>query len=343
VAGEANIDYRLAAGAPWLAGARERISSVLAADRLAHALLIQGQAGVGKAALADWIARLALCEHPAAGPCDACVSCHLHAAGTHPDLIRVGLVDEHKQIAVEDVRAMIGRLTLKSYRGGNKVAIVDPADAMNPSSANALLKTLEEPASGTLLVLTAARPERLPATITSRCQRLKLTTPDATTALAWLSAIDASIEWRGPLALASGAPVRALELAHGGAADLEAEMSTLPGLLARPDPDFVGLAERFQQQMPAERLRWIENWVTERIRKGVTAPAPGHSPSNQGLPQVARTRHIQGLYTILDEVRAAQVALRGQANVQLLWERLLVMLGRELTDVRAAVARESVG
>lgn len=331
--------FRLAGRAPWLAAAREQVALAIGAGRLPHALLLQGQPGLGKAALADWIARLALCETPAAGPCNACTSCRLHEAGTHPDLRRVGLVEDKKQIAVEDIRELIGSLSLKSYRGRRKVAIVDPGDAMNASGANALLKTLEEPSAGALLILTVARPERLPATIASRCQRLKIAPPERDAALAWLAAEDPATDWAGPLSLAAGAPVAALRLAAAGAHDLEREMAELPGLLARPEADLVGLAERCQQRLPAERLRWIENWVTERIRRGLLSPAPDHSPANPGLPAAARRRHIQGLYEILDDTRAAQAALKGSANVTLLFERLFVRLARELETLRAGRAR----
>jgi DNA polymerase III subunit delta' len=331
--------FRLAQRAPWLAPAREQVALAIGAGRLPHALLLQGQPGLGKSALADWIARLALCEAPAADPCGACTSCRLHAAATHPDLRRIGLVEDKKQIAVEDVRDLIASLALKSYRGSRKAAIVDPADALNASGANALLKTLEEPSAGALLVLTVARPERLPATIASRCQRLKIAAPAREVALAWLAELDPKADWAGPLSLAAGAPVAALRLVAAGAGDLEREMAELPGLLARPDADLVGLAERCQQRLPGERLRWIENWVTERIRRGLLAPAPDHSTGNPGLPAAARRRHIQGLYEILDETRAAQAALKGSANVTLLFERLLLRLARELEALRAGRAR----
>ncbi len=331
--------YRLAASAPWLKLPREQLAAALRADRLPHAILIQGQPGAGKAALADYIARSVLCDRPARAPCGECASCHLHEAGTHPDLRRVGLVDDKKQVAVDDIRELIGTFSLRSFRGGRRVALIDPADAMSTSGANALLKTLEEPTPGALLVLTASRPDRLPATVASRCQRLMIRTPATADALAWLSGIDATVEWAGALALAAGAPVRALELARAGVLELEREMAELPARLSRPDVDLVGLAERCQERLPAERLRWIENWVTDRIRRGLKGPAADHSPGSPGLPSAVRARHIQGLYAILDELRAAQAALRGSANVTMLWERVLGLLARELSGLRAARPR----
>jgi DNA polymerase-3 subunit delta' len=331
------LPLETAAAAPWLAGARERIGQAIAAGRLAHALLIQGQPGIGKSVLAEWIAWYALCDRPGAGPCHACASCRFLAAGSHPDYLRIGIPEGKMQVPVEDVRALIGALGLKSHRGGRKVAIIDPADGMNAASANAILKTLEEPTASTLLVLTVARPERLPATVASRCQRLKLAAPATNVALAWLQALDPSVAWAGALALASGAPFHALGLKDAGA--VEREMSELPQQLARAETDLVGLAERCQGSYPAERLRWIENWVTERIRKGLASPAPGHTPDQPGLPPTARRRHIQRLYAILDQLRLAQAMLRGPANATMLWERLLIELATELRDVRAALGR----
>jgi DNA polymerase-3 subunit delta' len=333
----APVSLGMIAAAPWLAPARARVLHALQSDRLPHALLLQGLPGLGKRALAEWIARLALCEAPADGACGACGSCRLLAADSHPDLVRVGIPEDKKNILVEDVREMMAGLALKSYRGRRKVALIDPADAMTITGANALLKTLEEPAGDTLLVLTAARPERLPATIASRCQRLRIAPPSREVALEWLRAIDPAVEWEPRLALVAGAPVAALDLA--AAAPIDQEMAEITGLLSRPDADLVGLAERCQQRQSAERLRWIENWVTDRIRRGLTAPAADHSPGSTGLPAGLRTRHIQGLYRILDETRAARAALQGPASVAMLFERLFVMLARELEPLRTLRGR----
>ena len=331
----------LAADAPWLSAARQGLARTLAAGRLPHALMLQGLPGLAKAALAEWLARLALCDQSGPAPCGVCASCRLHGADTHPDLVRVGLVEDRKQIAVDDIRELTARLSLKSLRGGRKVGIVDPADAMNANGANALLKTLEEPPPDTLLILTVARPDRLPATVTSRCQRLPIGVPETAVALAWLAAhagtAGEGVDWRGPLVLAAGAPVGALRIVQRGGANLEREMAEIPAQLSLGEADIVALAERFQQNLPAERLRWIENWVTDRIRKGLTAVA-GHSPSTAGLPAAVRTRHIHALFGALDELRAAQAALGGSANVALLWERLLALLAQELAGLRASRA-----
>jgi DNA polymerase-3 subunit delta' len=325
--------------AGWLDRARNGVRQALKIGRLPHALLIQGQPGLGKTLLSEWVAALVLCDAPTDEPCGQCASCILYRANTHPDLVRVTLAEDRKLVAVDDIRLMTTGLTLKSLRSGRKVAIVDPADALSTSGANALLKTLEEPPAGTLLILTAARPDRLPATIASRCQRIKILKPSLDDALAWLAQIDATADWRTALMLSAGAPLGAVRLQEQGVEGLAQEMVDLPAALSRPQTDVVALAERAQQHWPAERLRWLENWLTDRIRRGLQMAAPDHNSGNSTLPAALRAAHIRNLYTILDETRVAQSALRGSANVPLLFERVYLALGRELAGLRTARSR----
>ena len=181
--------------APWLDPAWNTLAGALDGGRLHHALLIAGPRGYGKRALAGAFAAAALClERGADGQaCGHCRSCLLVAAGSHPDLVRVTfeLRDDGKprtELTIDQLRALCQRLSLSSQFGGLQIALIDPADAMNASSANALLKTLEEPSTGTVIVLVADAPERLPATIRSRCRRIDIKAPAREAALAWLRA-----------------------------------------------------------------------------------------------------------------------------------------------------------
>src|SRR6185312_10600401 len=153
------------------------------AGRLHHAWLITGPDGVGKATLAYRFARHLLSGRPTTD------SLHLDpahptfrrvAAGSHADLYTVELKANTRtgrmrtQIAVEDVRGINAFMSLTPAEGGWRVAIVDGAEDLNQASANALLKILEEPPTRAMLLLTCAAPGRLPATIRSRCRRLRL-------------------------------------------------------------------------------------------------------------------------------------------------------------------------
>jgi DNA polymerase III subunit delta' len=307
--------------ARWLAAAREAVRRSLLAGRLPHAIILKGSLGAGAGALADWIARLTLCEHPERAPCGACPSCALEAAGNHPDLRRLMPEPGKKQIGVDAVRELIADLALTSFRGRRRVGIVDPADALNTAAANAFLKTLEEPGGGTLLLLVAARTDRLPATILSRCQMIAVPRPDRGSALDFLAAYGKA-DWAGALDLAHDGPLAALELVERGAAGVAHDMQSLVAALARGGVDLIAAAEICVREHPDLRLAWIERWATDALyaAAGTTAPGLDAAP---GLPAATRTRHIEDLFGLLDEARRAQGLLRGSANAQMVFERVL--------------------
>jgi DNA polymerase-3 subunit delta' len=199
--------------------------------------LIHGAPGVGKLALAERFAQLLLCENQAGtDPCGKCEGCRWFISGSHPDarfvepevLARkvVGSEEaeegeekkERKQpsseIKIEQVRALAGFVNVASHRGGRRIAIIHPAEAMNINSANALLKSLEEPPAAAMFLLVSHRPAGLLPTIRSRCISIAVPMPEQNAAAAWLAAqgLKNAEHW---LAFAGGAPLRALEYANG--------------------------------------------------------------------------------------------------------------------------------
>ena len=269
------------------------------------------------------MARLVLCDERANAPCGTCASCQLLAVGNHPDLLRVGLEDDAKQVKIESVRALAASLGMRSYRQGHKVAIVSPADRMSTGAANALLKTLEEPAPETLLVLVADQVERLPATIASRCQQLRIARPSHDAALAWLNARERRADWPACLELAYGAPLRAMSIAAGGGAAITREMSDLLDALSGAGRDLVAEAERWTKSGAAERVRWVEFWAAKRLREA------GSTSRNEPLHTGSLRRHVHALFAVHDRARDASSWLqRGSVNAQLLVEGLLLDLVR---------------
>jgi DNA polymerase III subunit delta' len=248
---------------PWNAPLFESLRRTT--ERLPHALLIHGARGTGKLALAEAIAQLLLCEAADAArkPCGACDGCRWLRAGSHPDFRRVEpealarepLAEEEEgdapakkgkpstEVKVEQVRELAGFLNLRSHRGRLRVALVHPAEDMNPNAANALLKGLEEPPAGAVFLLVSHRPARLLPTIRSRCVALPVAIPSRDKALEWLSAQGAKDPERW-LAYAGGAPL--------GALDYAGKAQVLQRLLERPGPvdtreDLEVLAEALQK------------------------------------------------------------------------------------------------
>jgi DNA polymerase III subunit delta' len=317
------MDFLSADSLPWLREAQRRMRASRSAKRLPQALLILSVAGLGAQQLAYWIAALALCESEDAPPCGACPACVLLRADSHPDLHAVGLAEDAQQVKVDQIRALIDTLSLSSYRGGHKVAIVENAETLNANGANAFLKTLEEPTADTLLMLIAKPSNRLPATIASRCQRLTLKAPAKEQALAWLQERDPAVQdWTAALALAAGAPLLALELL--ATPELDREMRATLKRLVDGTSDVTAVADAWMKSDPELRLMWLENWITRRVQVELGGVVSSQSAEPVRLPAALLKPKIRPLFELLDAARELRRFAATGLNQQLALEALLL-------------------
>jgi DNA polymerase III subunit delta' len=219
----------------WLLPAWKKLSWALQSERVVHGLLLHGPRGIGKQLLAEHYAARLLCREARDEKfaCGRCAGCALRLAGHHPDFLRVSIPEDRQSIGIEQIRDLSAQLQQSAHRAGWRAVIIEPAEAMTLSAANALLKTLEEPGARIVLALVAHQLERVPATIRSRCQRLPLAQPAAEQAMAWLQhahPAQSAERLQQALVLASGAPLRVEALL---AADALAQVETLEkGLVA---------------------------------------------------------------------------------------------------------------
>jgi DNA polymerase-3 subunit delta' len=324
------MDFLKADRLPWLSGAQGRIRQAAAAGRLPHSLLIVSVPGLGAEYLARWTAALALCESPDGRPCGNCASCALLRADTHPDLARVLIEEDAQQIKVDQVRALIDALAMKSYRGGYKVGVIEGAEALNVNGANAFLKTLEEPTQNTMLVMTAAPTHRLPATIASRCLRLTLQVPAPSEAEAWLVAESAAAggaaggSWQPALALVGGAPLLAFQMDPAGVAAFEREMQESLGQLAAGAVDVSLVAEKWARTDTPLRLAWLENWITARVHGALAGGRELQTAEPVRLPAALLKPKIRALFELLDAARRFRRLASTGMNQQLALESLLL-------------------
>ena len=188
----------------------EQLMRSAQAGRIVHALLFSGPRGTGKKSMAEIFARAVLCEGENK-PCDLCPACKKCLNGSHPDVHVVA--PEKNTIKVDQIRDLIETLSLASYEGGKKIAIIQRADCMNESAQNALLKTLENPTGDTLFFLLTEAPGALLPTIVSRCLQLRFSCLEVEECARVLKARGVEMERAGLLAaLAQGSVGRALEI-----------------------------------------------------------------------------------------------------------------------------------
>jgi DNA polymerase-3 subunit delta' len=303
---------------PWLIRAEEQLARAATTGRLPPALLLHDSPGAGGNQLARLFAQRVLCERTPEA-CGQCRACRQVQAGEHPDLRLIAPDPELKsgQITVDQVRELSAWLALSSHEGRGSCAVLTPADAMNRQACNALLKTLEEPRHGAHLVLLTTQPARLPATVRSRCQVLRLAAPDRAAALAFLETQSPGLrtEWEAALDVLGPAPLEAL---HADRAQLRAIRDETEQLLREAGGGRLDVVRRAAQWSGEDlplRLRALEQLLSTRVLQ------------DRPLPASAAALKIATALALLDEVRELQRLLATPISRSLAMEKALWRLG----------------
>jgi DNA polymerase III subunit delta' len=294
----------------WLAAAMAALAAAHEQGRMPHALLIHEAPGSGGDWLASWAAALVLCVRGKAAPCGECSACRRVASLHHPDVSWLRPQEDSRQIRIEQVRELTGELALTSHSGGYKVGILTPADALNRFAANALLKTLEEPSARTLLILVATEPSRLPPTVLSRCQRLRVRAPERAESIAWLTAVRGKGDWDAALNTLGEAPMQLAQADPAELAEVGADTRRTLDALTSGRTDPVAAAERWARSQLPLRLQCFENWLTERIRSGERGGALlAEMRAAPYLSAAGPFLNIRELFGLIDEVRDLRATL----------------------------------
>lgn len=305
---------------PWQAGQWGRVVAWRASERFPHALLLRGPSGLGKARFADRVANSLVCESPGgrAEPCGDCRGCRLYRAGSHPDVRRVEPEEGEQVVRVDQVRELIAWSTLSARQGTYAVALLSPADRMNRAAANSLLKTLEEPSRDTVFLLISHLPHLLPATVRSRCQSVDFCPVETAEAQGWLRAqIEGKVPVERLLRIASGAPIRARELARSGALESRAELLGHVRGLVGGERSPVTAAAGWHSVGLGEIAYWTYSLASDlvRIKMGGNEERLVHGDLADELRDLSARVEIRLLFSLLDQSLEAIRVLEARLNL----------------------------
>ncbi|MCX8085937.1 MAG: DNA polymerase III subunit delta' [Rhodocyclaceae bacterium] len=299
--------------------------------QLPHALLFAGPPGLGKRELAEALAARLLCERPreafeaACGECDACL---MWASGQHPDfrLLQPEASEEEegagtpegekkkasKQIRIQQVREIEAFFFVGAHRSGARVCLIDPAEAMNAVTANALLKILEEPSPSFYFLIVSHQWRRLLPTILSRCRRIMFSRPQAEAARNWLAEqkLAKGARW---LPFFGDAPLAVAEAERAGR--LKALEAVIQDLMKPQEP--LALAGRWENLVKAESTLGMEElviavqkWLFDLALCAIGA-SPRYLPAQaDALQSLAKRASLPALIQVQRQLNT----LRGLAN-----------------------------
>ncbi|MDI3489063.1 MAG: polymerase subunit delta [Thauera sp.] len=348
---------------PWMRPAWTRLVEL--GERLPHALLFVGPPGLGKRELAETLAARLLCDAPRADghACGQCEPCQWRLSGNHPDLYHVvpaadaaaeagdaesgeavskeGGKAKSEQIVIEQIRDLQASLSVTGHHGARRVVVLDPAEAMNVFTANALLKLLEEPPAGCVFLLVSSAPRRLLPTIRSRCQQWPFSRPDVQSLAHWKARAEPGTE--ALLAIAGGMPLAAERMAqNGSAALLERFVRDIGALQPKDALRLAGQWEAWLKSKEAlaagfglpELADWMQRWVGDlaalRLGGGVR-----FFPAQEGVLSSLASRlsvaAVSGCYNEITQIRKVS---RHPLNLRLVLEDMLLRYARAIAGVR---------
>lgn len=336
---------------PWMEAVWPRLPPLAA--RGVHAVLLHGLRGIGKASLALDFGEGLLCAAPLKDGhrCGTCEECRLTTAFSHPDLrwllpqvLAERLLPQPepdeleetasesgegdgktpksgREIRVDQVRSLTDFLGIASFRGGRRVVILAPAEAMNATAANTLLKMLEEPPPATMFILVADALDEVLPTIRSRCVLVEVPIPDPAACMSWLAARGVA-EPAAALALASGAPLAAAGDDAAAAADSASLYRCLesgPALTAAQAVTAVGR----DIALPPS-LRLMQCWAFDLLSYRTLRSVRYHPARLAHIARLAEAASADRLWQWIDSLRSAAATRDHPLNARLVIESALL-------------------
>lgn len=293
---------------PWLLQPWQQWQQRLQSNSFAHATLIHAQRGLGTEALVTQFANTLMCTGSDTEPCGFCHGCDLMQSGNHPDYHQVRPEKEGKAITVDQIR-QCNRVALESSQlNGFRLIVIEPAESMNESAANALLKTLEEPPEKCVFVLVTHQLNQLLPTIVSRCQLINIAVPSAHQASEWVATqLNTSIpEYAAHLH--DNAPLLTLKFVES---DGVKQLNALErAFISSVSGDVTGALQCAQlvAEEPSVRLNWLWYLMSDaqKVHFGIATQdaLPGAKELARLLSYNTLYQHSQALIELKERLRA---------------------------------------
>lgn len=315
----------------WNQSRFQRVQDQFQQGSLPHAILLMGPEGIGRETFAQSLAQWLLCLNRQQEACGECKSCFLFGAGHHPDYHLLDIEQDKTQISVGQVRELIVSMQESSHQGGWKVANIANVQAMNASSFNALLKTLEEPQDNTLLILQTSQLQGVPPTIRSRAQLLSLSVDEQQQVREWLTERQGHMTQalEAALNLFPQAPYKAEDFGVNGDTLKYAEFIVQMTDLVQGKQTPVQMAQFWHEEL-ADVAFWMQLMVRDILLIQQTSEDADllFVQQKQELGLLAKAINGQGWLMLLEKINELQRLIKQKSPVNLMasWQSLLIFV-----------------
>lgn len=286
----------------WHSKAWDQFVAAYSQNHLPHALLLTGSQGVGKLAFSQRLVTSLLCLNPdikTKQACGQCQACKTYESGANPDFMNIQLLEDKQQIGVDQIRRLSEFLTYSRSFNAYRVVLIHPVERMNQNAANSLLKSLEEPADNTVIILTATHLSKVMPTIKSRSQLLNLPLPTRQQAIDWIKQKKPDFKnIEELLEMSHGSPLLAIQTSDDV---LEKRNELAKDILniVEKNNSVIEIAKKWEKFDLEMLLDWQIIWLQQFLKK-INAPnsrfSQAHSKILQNLEQIIVKEQLWVLY-----------------------------------------------